>query len=36
VALHERVGFSLVARFGEVGRKFGQYRDVFWYERALS
>jgi phosphinothricin acetyltransferase len=35
VALHERVGFSLVARFGEVGRKFGQYRDVFWYERAL-
>jgi phosphinothricin acetyltransferase len=35
VALHERMGFALVARFGEVGRKFGQYRDVYWYERAL-
>ncbi len=36
VSLHERLGFVLVARFGEVGRKFGQYRDVFWYERALG
>lgn len=35
VALHERMGFALVARYGEVGRKFGQYRDVYWYERAL-
>lgn len=36
VALHERVGFALVARFGEVGRKFARYHDVAWYERALS
>jgi len=36
VALHERMGFVQVAYFGEVGRKFGHYYDVAWYERAMG
>jgi phosphinothricin acetyltransferase len=35
VALHGRFGFELVGRFTEVGRKFGRYWDVDWYERRL-
>ena len=35
VALHERFGFGPVGVFSEVGRKFGQYWDVAWYERPL-
>jgi phosphinothricin acetyltransferase len=33
VALHERFGFVSAGRFHAVGRKFGQYWDVGWYER---
>lgn len=36
VALHERVGFTRVGVFRAVGRKFGAWHDVAWYERALS
>lgn len=35
VALHERFGFSRAGVMHEVGRKFGQYWDVGWYERTL-
>ncbi|WOX10350.1 GNAT family N-acetyltransferase [Streptomyces sp. N50] len=33
--LHERFGFRYVGTYGEVGRKFGRYWDVAWYEREL-
>lgn len=33
--LHERFGFRHVGTYGEVGRKFGRYWDVAWYEREL-
>jgi phosphinothricin acetyltransferase len=33
-ALHERFGFKLVGIFDQVGRKFGRYWDVAWFERA--
>ena len=33
LALHEKLGFTSVGTFREVGRKFGQYWDVAWYER---
>lgn len=33
--LHESFGFREVARYSEVGRKFGRYWDVVWYERPL-
>lgn len=35
VRLHERFAFREVGTFGEVGRKFGRWWDVRWYERAL-
>ena len=35
-ALHERFGFTLVGVMHEVGRKFGRYWDVAWYEKALG
>ena len=35
VALHERCGFTLSGTMHAVGRKFGQYWDVGWYERVL-
>ena len=35
VALHERFGFRRVGLFSQVGRKFGQYWDVAWFERPL-
>jgi phosphinothricin acetyltransferase len=34
VRLHERFGFKAAGLFHAVGRKFGQYWDVGWYERA--
>ena len=34
-ALHERFGFEPVARFREVGRKFGQWIDVAYWELRL-
>ncbi|MBU6280613.1 GNAT family N-acetyltransferase [bacterium] len=36
VALHERLGFSVVGRFGECGRKHGRFWDVLWMERAIA
>ncbi len=36
VALHVRMGFRHVGTYHEVGRKFGKYWDVAWYERAMS
>ena len=36
VRLHERFGFVRVGLMHGVGRKFGQYWDVAWYERVLE
>ena len=36
VALHQRFGFKPVGVFSSVGRKFGQYWDVAWFERPLK
>jgi phosphinothricin acetyltransferase len=33
--LHEHFGFRHVGTYREVGRKFGRYWDVAWYEKAL-
>ncbi|MER5439798.1 N-acetyltransferase family protein [Streptomyces sp. NPDC002790] len=33
--LHLRFGFSYVGTYREVGRKFGRYWDVAWYEKVL-
>ncbi|MEV5171579.1 N-acetyltransferase family protein [Streptomyces flaveolus] len=33
--LHERFGFAYVGTYREVGRKFGRYWDVAWYEKSL-
>lgn len=33
--LHARFGFRPVGTYREVGRKFGRYWDVAWYERRL-
>ena len=35
VALHERLGFREIGTYREVGRKFGRYWSVRWYELAL-
>ncbi|MEU1000915.1 GNAT family N-acetyltransferase [Streptomyces tibetensis] len=35
VHLHERFGFRHVGTYREVGRKFGRYWDVAWYEKPL-
>ncbi|MFD8808877.1 GNAT family N-acetyltransferase [Streptomyces sp. NPDC059597] len=35
VRLHTRFGFRHLGTFGEVGRKFGRYWDVAWYEKEL-
>jgi phosphinothricin acetyltransferase len=33
IALHERFGFRQVGVFRDVGRKFGKYWDVAWFQR---
>jgi phosphinothricin acetyltransferase len=33
VALHERFGFRQVSTYHEVGRKFGRYYSVMWFEK---
>ena len=33
IALHERFGFQQVGVFREVGRKFGRFWDVAWFQR---
>ena len=35
VALHEGVGFRYLMTLSEVGRKFGRYYDVMWFEKQL-
>lgn len=36
VALHEKMGYKKVAHFAEVGRKFGRWIDVGYWQLALS
>ena len=36
VALHRACGFRHVGTYSEVGRKFGKYWDVAWYEKDMS
>ena len=36
VALHLRFGFRQVGVFSSVGRKFGKYWDVAWFERRMT
>ncbi len=36
IELHERFGFRRVGVFEEVGRKFGRYWDVQWFEKRLE
>jgi L-amino acid N-acyltransferase YncA len=36
VALHEKMGFEKVAHFSEVGRKFGRWIDVGYWQRRLG
>jgi len=36
VALHEKLGFSKVGTYREVGNKFDKYWDVAWYEKDLT
>jgi phosphinothricin acetyltransferase len=36
VALHEKLGFVPVARFGEVGRKFDEWVDVGYWQLMLN
>jgi L-amino acid N-acyltransferase YncA len=35
VALHRSVGFEFVGTFAAVGRKFGKWHDVAWFQRRL-
>lgn len=35
VALHRSVGFEPIGIFGAVGRKFGKWHDVAWFQRQL-
>jgi len=35
VALHRSVGFEPIGVFRSVGRKFGQWHDVAWFQRVL-
>ncbi len=36
VAIHKKFGFKQVGLFKEVGRKFGQYWDVAWFEKEIA
>ncbi len=36
IALHHRCGFRAMGTFTEVGRKFGRYFDVLWFQRPLK
>lgn len=36
VALHEKFDFQSIGIYHEVGRKFGRYWDVEWFERELT
>ena len=36
VRLHEKVGFKKSAHFAQVGRKFGEWHDVGWWQKMLA
>jgi phosphinothricin acetyltransferase len=36
VALHERLGFREIGTYEEVGRKFGRYWSVRWFEKHMG
>ncbi|GGZ00739.1 GNAT family N-acetyltransferase [Streptomyces nitrosporeus] len=36
VRLHARFGFTAVGIYHEVGRKFGRYHDVAWFEKRIG
>lgn len=36
IRFHEAFGFRPVGTYREVGRKFGRYHDVMWFEKGLS
>ncbi|WP_329132812.1 GNAT family N-acetyltransferase [Streptomyces sp. NBC_01476] len=36
VRIHRRFGFRQVGLYEEVGRKFGAYHDVAWFEKRLT
>ena len=36
IAFHQRFGFTPVGTLHQVGRKFGRYVDVTWFEKALK
>lgn len=36
IRLHEKLGFRALMVLSEVGRKFGRYHDVQWFERAIG
>lgn len=36
VKLHERLGFAKAAHFAEVGRKFGQWVDVGYWQKMFG
>ena len=36
IAFHQKFGFSPIGTLHEVGRKFGRYVDVTWFEKALK
>ncbi len=35
VALHQSFGFEHISTLSEVGRKFGRFHDVMWFEKRL-
>jgi phosphinothricin acetyltransferase len=35
MALHRGVGFEYIGTFRSVGRKFGRWHDVAWFQRKL-
>lgn len=36
IALHEAMGFELVARYRDAGYKSGCWHDVVWYEKSIA
>lgn len=36
IAIHQKFGFKQVGLFKEVGRKFGRYWDVAWFEKEMT
>ena len=36
VSIHERFGFVKIGEYSEVGRKFGRFWNVAWFEKSLG